>query len=117
MKTYTGGCQCGAVKFEMKADDIEEAMSCNCSRCGKAGYLLAFLPKTQLTLLSGEDYLTEYRFGDKTISHLFCKICGIQAFGFGKGHDGAEMAAVNVRCLDDFDLKPLRIKEFDGKSL
>lgn len=117
MKTYSGGCQCGAVRFEMEADDIKEALSCNCSRCERAGFLLAFLPKAQFTLLSGEDNLTEYRFGDKTIAHLFCKTCGIQAFGFGKGHDGAETAAVNVRCLDDFDLKLLRIKEFDGKSL
>ena len=117
MKTYTGGCQCGAVRFEMQAENIEEALSCNCSRCERAGLLLTFLPKSQFTLLSGEGALSDYRFGDKSIAHLFCKMCGIQAFGFGKGHDGAEMAAVNVRCLDNFDLKPLRIKEFDGKSL
>lgn len=117
MKTYAGGCQCGAIKFEMKTDDIEEAISCNCSRCERAGLLLIFLPKSQFALLSGEDNLSEYRFGDKTIAHLFCTTCGIQTFGFGTGHDGVETVAVNVRCLDDFDLKALRIKEFDGKSL
>lgn len=98
-------------------DKIEEALSCNCSRCERAGLLLVFLPKVQFTVLSGEDSMSEYRFGDKSIAHLFCKTCGIQAFGFGKGRDGTETVAVNVRCLDDFDLKPLRIKEFDGKSL
>ena len=36
-------------------------------------------------LSSGEGALSDYRFGDKSIAHLFCKTCGIQAFGFGKG--------------------------------
>ena len=28
-KTYTGGCQCGAVRYEVSAD-IGEVISCNC---------------------------------------------------------------------------------------
>src|SRR3712207_8944762 len=43
MKTYTGGCHCGAVKFEVSAA-FDGAMTCNCSICSKAGYALAFVP-------------------------------------------------------------------------
>ena len=31
---YSGGCQCGAVRYEVTAD-INEVIACNCSRCGK----------------------------------------------------------------------------------
>jgi len=39
-KTYTGSCQCGAVRYEVAAD-IEKVISCNCSRCRRLGSLLA----------------------------------------------------------------------------
>ena len=39
-KTYTGGCQCGKVRYEAQAD-IGEVITCNCSRCRKAGPLLS----------------------------------------------------------------------------
>ncbi|QQR77768.1 MAG: GFA family protein [Candidatus Moraniibacteriota bacterium] len=117
MKKYTGGCQCGVVRFEMEVEDIKEVLSCNCSRCEKAGWLLTFLPKAQFTLLSGEDNLTEYRFGDKSIAHLFCKTCGIESFAYGLGTDGVETVAINVRCVDNMDVDSLTVKKFDGKSL
>lgn len=113
---YTGSCQCGAVRFEVAAD-IKNVMSCNCSRCGRIGWLLTFVPALQFTLLSGEDNLTEYRFNKKQVSHLFCKTCGIQGFGRGKGPDGTETVAVNVRCLDDIDPKTLTVTEYDGKAV
>jgi hypothetical protein len=40
---YSGGCQCGAVRYDVSAD-IGEVMSCNCSRCQKLGWLLTFVP-------------------------------------------------------------------------
>ncbi len=39
-KTYTGGCQCGKVRYEAQAD-IGEVITCNCSRCRKVGGLLS----------------------------------------------------------------------------
>ena len=58
-QTYTGGCQCGKVKYEVEAD-IGEVIACNCSRCGKLGSLLAFAPRSAFTLKSGEDETTEF---------------------------------------------------------
>jgi hypothetical protein len=114
-KSYTGGCHCGAVRYELQAE-ITQAISCNCSNCAKVGYLLAFIPESQFTLLSGEESLTDYLFHKKIIHHLFCKICGVHSFGRGKGPDGADTVAINLRCLDDLDPSSLPVHFFDGKS-
>lgn len=116
MKTHTGGCQCGAVRFEVETQ-VSDVISCNCSRCGKLGALLAFAPKSSFKLLQGEESLTEYRFNKHVIHHLFCKTCGIEPFAYGVGPDGVETAAINVRCVDDIDLENLNVQKFDGKSL
>jgi hypothetical protein len=115
MKTHTGSCHCGAVAFTVTAD-IEKVMECNCSHCARKGFLLAFIPKEQFTLITGEDNLTEYRFNKKHIAHLFCKTCGVQCFGRGTSPDGKETIAINVRTLPDLDLATLTIEKFDGKS-
>jgi hypothetical protein len=43
--TYSGGCQCGKVSYEVQMD-IGEVLACNCSRCGRLDSLLAFAPTT-----------------------------------------------------------------------
>ena len=115
-KTYTGGCHCGKVRYEVKAD-LGRVMSCNCSICSKTGSILAFVPKEQFTLLQGEGSLTDYQFNKHAIHHLFCPVCGIRSFARGVGPGGKEMAAINVRCLDDVDIAGLSITQFDGKAL
>jgi len=52
-QTYSGGCQCGKVRYEVEMD-IGEVIACNCSRCGRLGTLLAFAPASQFKLLSGD---------------------------------------------------------------
>ena len=116
MKTYTGGCHCGAVRFEVQTDLDKGVMACNCSICGRRGHWLSFVPTAQFKLLQGADAITDYQFGKKHLHHGFCKTCGIGAFSSGVGKDGGEMRAVNVRCLDDIDLSKLKVTEFDGKS-
>jgi hypothetical protein len=114
--TYIGGCQCGNVRYEVTTD-ISEPIACNCSRCGRLGTLLAFAPPDQFKLLKGEGATTEYQFNKHVIHHLFCSTCGIQSFAQGKRPDGAEVVAVNVRCLDGVDPDTLKVKHFDGRSL
>ena len=115
-QTLIGGCQCGAVRYEVSAD-IGEVIACNCSRCGRLGSLLAFAPAVDFKLLSGEDATTEYQFNRHAIHHLFCSTCGIQSFSRGKRpSDGADMVAINVRCLDDVDPDSLKVKKVDGRK-
>jgi hypothetical protein len=98
--------------------DIAEVIACNCSRCRRLGSLLAFAPLTQFKLLSGDAELTTYEFNRHMIHHKFCTTCGIQSFAIGRNpKTGAEMAAINVRCLDDVDADACKVRNVDGKSL
>ena len=115
VKTYSGGCQCGQVRYEVSID-IGEVISCNCSRCKKLGWLLTFVSAGSFTLKSGEQGISDFQFNKHVIHHLFCSTCGIQSFARGKGPDGSDMVAVNVRCLDDVDVAALKVKEVDGRS-
>jgi len=115
-KTYSGGCQCGKVRYEAQAE-IAEVITCNCSRCRKLGPLLAAVARSDFRLLSGENELTDYQFNKRTIHHPFCKTCGIESYAYGKGPGGKEMVMLNVRCLDGVDADKLKIKKFDGASL
>ena len=114
-KTYTGGCHCGKVRYEASVD-LDRAISCNCSRCSKLGWILTFTPAESFSLVSGEEKLTDYLFNKHVIHHLFCSTCGVESFARGVGPNGAEMVAVNIRCLDDVDLSSLNPTPVDGRS-
>jgi hypothetical protein len=116
MKTYTGGCHCGEVRYETTTD-LAMVVSCNCSICTKRGALWTFVKADQFALRSGEDCLTDYQFGKRIIHHLFCQVCGVGSFSRGKGPDGADTVAINVRCLDGVDIAGLTLTPFDGKNM
>lgn len=116
-KTYSGGCQCAKVRYEVQMD-IGEVLECNCSRCGRLGSLLAFAPATEFKLLSGDAELTKFEFNKHMIQHQFCSTCGIQSFAIGTNpKTGAKMAAINVRCLDGVDVNALTVKKIDGRNM
>ena len=115
-KTYSGGCHCGAVRYEVELDLAKPVISCNCSMCGRVGSLLTFVPAANFTLLQGEDSLTDYQFNKHVIHHVFCKTCGIKSFARGKGRDGSDTVAINTRCLDGVELDKLNVTAYDGKN-
>jgi len=115
-QTYTGGCQCGKVRYEVSLE-LGEVIACNCSRCGRLGLLLAFAPAKNFKLLSGEGATTEFRFNKHVIHHVFCSTCGIQSFARGKRpSDGADVVAVNARCLDGVEPDQLKMKHVNGRA-
>jgi len=116
VKTHTGGCHCGKVRYQVTVG-LDRVISCNCSRCSKAGLLLAFVPRDRFLLTSGEGELSEYRFNTGKIQHLFCRHCGIESFAYGEGPGGVQMAAINVRCLDGIDLDSLTLTPFNGRDM
>ena len=117
MKTYSGGCHCGAVAYEVDLQEPIKGLECNCSICSKSGTVLAFAPASNFRLQKGEEDLSDYRFHTKKIQHLFCKHCGIRSFGRGTAPDGSTMVAVNLRCLDGLDLDAVEKQFYDGKGL
>ena len=114
-QAYEGGCQCGAVRFAVEAD-LDQTITCNCSRCQPLGMILAFAPESAFDLKRGEGALSEYRFNTEKIAHLFCATCGVQSFGKAAGRDGTPMVAINARCLDGVDPGALTPQAVDGKS-
>ena len=76
------------------------------------------MPAENFKLLSGEGAMTEYQFNKHVIHHLFCATCGIQSFARGKRpSDGAEVVAVNVRCLDGVEPESLKVKHVERAGL
>ena len=114
-QTYSGGCQCGQVRYEVTAD-IQGVMACNCSRCGRLGSLMAFAPVDDFKLIAGQGATTEYQFNKHVIHHLFCSTCGIESYAAGKKPDGSDMIAINVRCLDGVDPESFPVEKVDGRS-
>ena len=112
MRTYTGGCHCGRVRFEVTAD-LTPVTECNCSICARKGYLHLIVPPERFRLLSGADDLATYRFGTMTARHHFCRHCGVASFYVPRSHP--DRIDVNVRCLDGVDLRALQIRPFDGR--
>ena len=114
MPKYSGGCQCGKVRYEVSLE-LGEVIACNCSRCGRLGSLLAFAPAENFKLISGDGAMTEYQFNKHVIHHLFCATCGIQSFARGT-QKGVEMVAVNARCLDGVEPESLKVRHVDGRA-
>ena len=114
MVTRAGGCHCGRVRFEVTASAPLRVAECNCSICGKSGYLHLIVPKSHFALLSGADALTNYQFNTRTAQHLFCSVCGIKSFYVPRSHPNGY--SVNARCLDEIAISDLTIVPFDGKD-
>ncbi len=113
--TYEGSCHCGAITFTVQTA-LDQVARCNCSLCGRAGTLMAFVPASAHTVLSGKDHYVDYQFGSKTIHHGFCKTCGIRPYGSGNGEHGP-MAMINVGCLKGVDVRDhANAPIYDGAS-
>ena len=111
--THTGGCHCGAVRFEVLAPKTLQVSECNCSICSRTGYLHLIVPADRFTLLSGRDVLSTYTFNTGTAKHHFCPVCGVKSFYVPRSHpDGY---SVNARCLDPSKIASMNILPFDGR--
>jgi hypothetical protein len=112
MKTYTGGCHCGKVRFEVDAAEEIVVSDCNCSICRMLGYLHLIVPKESFRLLKGAGDLTTYTFNTAVAQHYFCSDCGIKSFYIPRSHPDA--ISVNARCLDEADMIEMKVEPFDG---
>ena len=117
IKTYNGGCHCGAVRFECRLDLAPEGersqpslpgiwwtstFRCNCTWCVKTRFWKEFVRAGDFRLVAGEEALTHYKFGAKMIDHVFCSHCGIAPFGTATHEPmGGDFLAINIGCLDD----------------
>ena len=116
-KTYTGGCHCGAVRYEARVDLDKPASRCNCSLCTKLGGVANILIKPHaFKLLSGEESLTDYGREGNPTHHPFCRVCGVHVFGRGDIPEiGGPYIAIHAGSIDDVDLARLKYIYWDGR--
>ena len=115
-KILTGGCHCGAVRFEATfPNGIEKLNRCNCSICSKKGAVMTSVPVANLRISSGEDQLALYQWNTNIAKHYFCSICGI--YTHHQRRSEPDKYAINVACLDGPDVTIGReIGVLDGAS-
>jgi len=114
MRTYSGRCHCGAVRFEIDSDFPELTM-CDCSICRRKNALMVKVHVSKFRLLSGADALTEYRFHTMTARHFFCRTCGV--YPFHRKRVTPDYFGVNVFCLDDFDPAGVPVRQAVGAAM
>ena len=109
--THSGGCHCGAVRFEVDAPAMLDVVDCNCTICTMTAYLHLIVPKSRFRLLKGGGDLNTYSFNTGAARHLFCRHCGIKSFYVPRSNpDGY---SVNARCLDPATIAAMQVGHFD----
>ncbi len=109
LKTYSGSCHCGAVRYQADIDLAAGTNRCNCSYCFKSRAWFAFARGPErFRLLAGAEALSEYRWtppGREPHLHFhFCRTCGVRPFVRGEAEAlGGVFHAVHVATLDDVD--------------
>jgi hypothetical protein len=98
-KEAEGGCHCGGVRFHVRlAEGLRSPRRCTCSMCRMRGAVAVTAMLGDLTVTSGEDLLTEYRFNTGVARHYFCSRCGI--YTHHQRRSNPRELGVNVACLD-----------------
>jgi hypothetical protein len=111
----TGGCHCGAVRYEVTVD-ASRGGRCNCSICTKIAQLGALVKPEAFRVVSGEASLGKYAWGGKISTRHFCKQCGVHCFGAGHLAElGGDFVSVNLNTLDDLDPSEVEVIHWDGR--
>jgi hypothetical protein len=114
-RRYHGSCHCGRVRFAFRSEEITVGKRCNCSICIRKGAVVSsqYIPATDFEPHADMDCLSDYRWNDRVVNHIFCKTCGIYPY-----HGNAEFGyRVNLGCVEGIDVMALPIEIIDGRAM
>ena len=121
LRTYTGSCHCGAIRFEADVDIGGGTSKCNCTICTKMRLWSVDAKPEVFRLIAGEGDLTDYQGNNKVAHHVFCKHCGVRPFEWVDmpNMSGSKYYNINVACLDGVDIDELvaaPVTYYDGRN-
>jgi hypothetical protein len=100
-----GGCQCGAVRYEVM-DEFHYAANCHCSNCrkmtGSAFKPFAGIECSKFAVIKGKDDLMVY--GEENGHDARCGSCG--SFLYSVVRDGAFVHVTLGTLIDDPTIRP-----------
>jgi len=94
----TGGCNCGAVRFEV-SEPFAASMYCHCTRCqrrtGTAASVNGRTTPEAFTIVQGEDRIRSWDPPAGGAAKFFCGDCGSALFSRSPGSIGIRLGAVD----------------------
>lgn len=115
MKTLTGRCLCGTVRYEVQ-DNFKYSGFCHCSDCrrfsGSAASAMAGIPKHEFRLLQGQDALQTYVKSAQT-ELAFCRVCGSSLYA---DKPQREMLHLRLGSLDEAPSLPPQFHSYVGSK-
>jgi hypothetical protein len=100
MQKRTGGCRCGAIRYEVTGRAIT-GIACHCRDCqyvsGGGATLAMVFDRAGFTVVRGTPKV--YKARPTSGGSFFCEVCGVHLFSQPDGNPG--LVAVKVGSLDD----------------
>lgn len=130
--TVTASCHCGAIRIEVPALPAD-AKTCNCTFCHRTGAVWAYYAPEDLRVGADEADLRDYAPSGMN-HHHFCGRCGGNTHGYSpdwgsmynedgtlkpgmtEGVPEGQVAAINLRMIEDLDLSTIPTTRMDGRN-
>ena len=91
-RVYRGGCDCGAVLYEIELDLATPP------ECASSVWERAVGPGS-FRLLKGDESLSGYEFFADSVHHFFCERCGVRTFSHHAAAPHGDFYSIDVKCL------------------
>jgi hypothetical protein len=119
MVEFSGGCLCGAIRYEVKGDVVRTAC-CHCDDCrrstGSAFATNIFVNADDLVILQGAPHTYQHTADSgNTMIKEFCADCGSQLFGATSR--APDLKYVKVGSIDDASFVKPEIEFYVSKAL
>ncbi|EJD43409.1 hypothetical protein AURDEDRAFT_125853 [Auricularia subglabra TFB-10046 SS5] len=105
-ETRTGGCLCGAARFEYHGVPLEavHVLSCDCNLCAVLGSINYYTKPGTIKLIGGtwqtllKQHTAFHEYYERDLIYSFCPTCG-SVFGA----EGPDFVMINARLFDGID--------------